>query len=112
MKFDWCKIFSAHSDKFGAWISEIWCSFARIMKWLYSLIDDVAPDLNFVQPSKPIEQWNARECANYLKYFAFHVEKYAQQDTSEKATTIFHDGTIEKIPHTSEFVQQIQFKKW
>ena len=50
MKHDWCKVFPVDTSKFGSWVSENWISLGRIMKWIYSTIESVAPDFTFIFP--------------------------------------------------------------
>jgi len=97
MKLDWCKVFSVETDKFGGWVSENWCSYARIAKWTYSMLDCVAPDFQFDIPETPVECWTTAQCKGYLKYYDLPFGKTAFE-TRCKAAEAYHDDNILKVP--------------
>jgi hypothetical protein len=68
MKLDWCKVFPVDTSKFGSWVSENWISFGRIMKWIYSTIESVAPDFTFIFSTSPVKTWSNKNNEGWLRY--------------------------------------------
>lgn len=96
MKLTWCKLFSVESDKFGGWVSENWCSFGRITKWIYSLLDEIIPLENFVEPQKNVNGWTTKECDAYIKYYGIKFKGKAHK-RREFVRNIYSDNNIIKM---------------
>jgi hypothetical protein len=62
MNLEWLKVLPT----FSGWVSENWLAFGRIIRWIYSTLPDISPELVFVKPTKPIKYWLLSECDNYL----------------------------------------------
>ena len=40
----WCPILPYKGGKFGGWVSENYLTMSRLLKWFYSVLDEIAPD--------------------------------------------------------------------
>ena len=70
MNLEWLKVLPT----FSGWVSENWFAFGRIIRWIYSTLPDISPELGFVKPTKPIKYWLLSECDNYLQYYSYSKE--------------------------------------
>jgi hypothetical protein len=52
------------AGKFGGWVSENYLAVSRLLTWLYSCIDNIAPDATFEQPESAQSKWS--KCQNAL----------------------------------------------
>lgn len=66
LKLAWVKVLPFSEGTFGGWISENMLGLARITPWLYSRIDCVANDPEFVEPPHPIEKWVKTDMSKWL----------------------------------------------
>ena len=66
VKLTWCKVMSFQGDKLGAWISENYLGFARIVSWVCSTIMLTREEEEYVPPTRPQPKWNAKENRTWL----------------------------------------------
>ena len=76
---DWCRCIPYKAGKLGGWVSENYVAVARLLPWLYSCIDDVAPDVTFVEPTKEQRKWNMRENFAWLSIRGLDTNGNAEQ---------------------------------
>jgi hypothetical protein len=68
LNLSWCKVQPFTGGKFGGWVSENFLGLSRLLKWLYSRLDEVASDKEpFVQPDLPLKKWLAPSLKGWLK---------------------------------------------
>ena len=109
MKLDWLKLL----PDFGGWVSENWLAYGRILRWVYSSLDDIAPNYVFVRPNKPIHMWLSVECDNYLRYYGFErngnvCERRERITTIENDPNIFLQSPEERIGSTASLYDVMQ----
>jgi hypothetical protein len=68
LNLSWCKLQPFSGGKFGGWVSENFLGLSRVLKWLYSRLDEVATDKEpFVQPETPLKKWLAKDLKRWLQ---------------------------------------------
>jgi hypothetical protein len=68
LNLSWCKVQPFTGGKFGGWVSENFLGLSRLLKWLYSRMDEVASDKEpFVEPNLPLNKWLAPSLKGWLK---------------------------------------------
>lgn len=67
LNLHWLKAMLYKGDKLGGWVSENYLAFARVCKWFFLALDDVAPDDEFVEPTKPPNKWTVPENRAWLR---------------------------------------------
>eukprot|EP00957_Ditylum_brightwellii_P037581 2842680-Ditylum_brightwellii.AAC.1 len=50
MKLEWLKMLPTLSGM----VSEHWLAFGCLLRWIYSSLPDISPDVVFLKPTKPI----------------------------------------------------------
>jgi hypothetical protein len=67
LHLSWCKLQPFSGGKIGGWVSENFLGLSRVLKWLYSRLDQVASDKEpFVQPETQLEKWLAKDLKRWL----------------------------------------------
>ena len=67
LNLDWCKALSFNGGKLSGWVSENYVAMARLARWFYSPLGDVASDTIFEEPDSPIEKWLVSELRLWLQ---------------------------------------------
>ena len=69
LKLSWIKIIPYKGGRFGGWVSENYLAMSRILKWFYSLLDEIASDkADWVEPvDRPQVRWRARDNKAWLR---------------------------------------------
>ena len=70
MKLEWLKVLPT----FSSMVSENWLAFGCLLRWIYSSLPDISPDVVFVKPTKPIHLWLLKECNDYFQYYGLSKE--------------------------------------
>ena len=70
MKLEWLKVLPT----FSGMVSENWLAFGFLLRWIYSSLPDISPDVVFVKPTKPIHLWLLKECNDHFQYYGLSKE--------------------------------------
>ena len=108
MKLDWCKVFPVETSKFGSWVSENWISLGRIMKWIYSSIESVAPDFTFIFPTSPVETWSNKQNEGWLRYYGLSSQGN-QLEKRQQVLDNYNSDKLESPEERSGSIQNIEF---
>jgi hypothetical protein len=86
LHLSWCPVLPYKGGKFGGWVSENYLTMSRLLKWFYSVLDEIAPDDKpWSEPDRPMKDWTGEDCKHWLKLRGLLVPKYAAQ-RREKVT--------------------------
>jgi hypothetical protein len=58
---DWWCCMAYKSGKFGGWVLENYVGASRLLTWLYSCSNTIAPDLSFEEPTIQQNKWARRQ---------------------------------------------------
>jgi hypothetical protein len=67
MRVGWCKAMPIHNGGFGAWISEQWLAFAKVLVWWMGLLDCAKQEDPYVEPVGDHTTWNKKQGETWLK---------------------------------------------
>ncbi len=63
---DWCRCMPYKSGKFGGWVSENYVGACRLLTWMYSSVDEIAPDVSFDEPTITQDKWTKQQNSTWL----------------------------------------------
>ena len=82
----WCRCQPYKTGKLGGWILENYMAGARLMNWFYSEIDNIASDLFYEEPSKPLNIWTNLENSLWLKVRGFDASDLSASSLKDRVS--------------------------
>jgi hypothetical protein len=79
LDIDWYRCMANKSGKFGVWVLENYVGASRLLTWLYSCIDTIAPDLSFEEPTIQQNKWTRRQNSTWLSIRGLTTSGMAQE---------------------------------
>jgi hypothetical protein len=68
LKLSWCKVIPYRGGKLGGWVSENYLALSRLLRWVYSRLDELAVDREpFVEPDLPLDRWTVKPLNEWLR---------------------------------------------
>jgi hypothetical protein len=96
LRIAWCKAMPMTNGKFGAWVSEQYLAFGKVLIWWFGLMD-VAESEPYSDPPGHHEYWNKKECLTWLRARLLHLGGNAQEVKDRVAACFLDSGGIPPV---------------
>jgi hypothetical protein len=91
LRISWCKAFPLGNGAFGAWVSEQWVAFGKVIIWWFGILDDVEKE-PYGDPQGQHTEWNMKQCHAWLKARRLHVGGNAKEVKGRVADCFKRNG--------------------
>lgn len=79
MSVAWMNVLRYHGDKFGAWVSENYLSFCRLMPWFYQNIEESEAEPHVLPDENQTKKWSKKDNLHWLKIRGLETEGAADE---------------------------------
>jgi hypothetical protein len=78
LRVDWCKAMPLTNGKFGAWVSEQYLAFSKVLVWWFGLLDCVEDEPEYQDPAGHHSGWNRKDGVSWLRARQLNIGGNAQ----------------------------------